>query len=75
MNPMDARKKAVQTLEHAIKHIGRWDSDGWLTADCDHDAIHELNHAKWGLEAMDSPATNRFWDEQRREYQRMIARL
>lgn len=74
-NAMLARKQACTILEHAIGHIARYDSGGWLTNDCDGDAVYALRHALWGLEAMDSPATNRFWDEQRREYGLMLARI
>lgn len=69
------RRNAVVILEHAIARIGAWDAEGWLTDKCDRDAVYLLQHAQWGLEAMDSPASNRFWDEQRREYDAMIAEL
>jgi hypothetical protein len=74
MNPINARKQAVSVLEHAIEYLARYDKDGWLTNDCDCIAIYALQHAKWGLEAMDAPVTNRFWDEQRREYRRRVPR-
>lgn len=69
------RRNAVVILQHAQARIGKWDAQGWLTGECDHDAVFALQHAQWSLEAMDSLATNRFWNEQRREYDEMLETL
>ena len=70
---MGIRRNAVVMLDHAIARIGQWDAQGWLTVDDDtREAIFTLQHAKWSLEAMDSPASNRFWERQRCEYDRLV---
>lgn len=69
---IETRRKAVVILEHAIARIGAYDAEGWLTNECDHDAVHTLRNAKWSLEAMDSPAVNRFWTQERLKYDDMV---
>ena len=68
------RRDAALMLEHAIARIGYYGHDGWPNVDNDNvcDAAHIMQHRKWSLEAMDSPASNRFWDEQRRDYNAML---
>jgi len=62
-------------LDHAIARLGKY-SDGWMTCDDgDRDAVYTIQHAKWSLEAMNAPCSNRFWDEQRREYREMLNSL
>jgi hypothetical protein len=67
------RRNAAITLEHAIARLGYYGADGWPNCSDDvRDAVHIIQHTKWGIEAMDSPASNRFWDAQRREYNQTL---
>lgn len=70
--PRLARKYAIERLEHAIRRFTG--DDGWPIGG-ESDTVHTLRHCQWGLEAMDYPVSNRFWDGQRREYAEMIARI
>lgn len=67
------RREAAVRLEHSIARLGYYGADGWPNCSDDvREAVHIIQHAKWNLEAMNSPASNRFWDEQRRDYGRML---
>ena len=68
---IETRRQAAVTLDHAIARIGYWGTNDKDILD----AAHIIQHAKWSLEAMDSPATNRFWDEQRRMYRELVESL
>jgi len=70
---IEIRRNAAVILEHAIARIGYWASDGW--PNCDNDTLKAgqlMQHVKWGIEAMDSPAVNRFWTQKRLEYEAML---
>jgi len=68
------RRDAAVRLDHTIARLGYYGADGWPKTNDDDlgDAVHIIQHAKWGIEAMNSPASNRFWAEQRREYNDML---
>ena len=67
------RRNAAITLEHAIARLGHYDAQGWLTCpENDTEAIHIIQNAKWTLEAMDSSASNRFWETERNKYNLML---
>ena len=68
---IEIRRDAAIRLDHAIARLGYWNYNG----QCDRDAVHLIQNAKWSLEAMDSPASNRFWSEQRQEYNAMLMEL
>jgi hypothetical protein len=69
-NMVSVRRNSAVILEHAIARLGYWDAQGWLTVSEEvSDAISLLQHAKWGLEAMDSPACNRYWTKLRMDYE------
>jgi len=72
---VETRRNAAVILEHAIARLGYYGTDGWFNPNSDLDAVHIIRQAKWSLEAMDSPASSRFWNEQRRAYDQMFEQL
>ena len=69
---LNIRRDAALKLEHAIARIGYW-------SDTPNEDVYQaawiIQNAKWSLEAMDSPASNRFWDGQRNDYDDMLVAI
>ncbi len=65
------RRNAAVQLDHAIARLGYWNHEHYVDA-VDSEAICIIQHAKWSLEAMDSPASNRFWAGETAKYNEML---
>jgi hypothetical protein len=68
------RRNAAVQLDHAIARMGYWNHEFYVDA-ADSEAIWIIQNAKWSIEAMDSPASNRFWDDERRKYNEILTTI